>query len=108
MTNFKPIWNRPIDELTTFDWGVLRLEEAMQKIREYANEVRMTPYMQQNWYLAHRHGYCRYLEGRLDEVGFGFGQLIIWKDHRFDEFDELRTACVNEAKFLFGPYLEQK
>lgn len=106
MTNFKTRRRTPMDQLSAFDFAVIALEDAMRSIREFANEIRTTPWQMDHpeWNTHHR----KYLKGKLHGVGFGFSQMLIFTKQNYEEFDEFFTSYMNEADFLFGPYLEQK
>lgn len=94
MPHIRTMRQKPLDQLSMFEYAMIELENAMVAIRKEANYVRLRPFM----YRGHHH--FDYLEGQLQGIRFAFSNVLIFRTNDYGEFYERAEAYVAEMHFL--------
>jgi hypothetical protein len=83
-------------DLTPLQWALIELREAMQRVREFANERRIRAWMPRET--------GNYLLGKLHGVRYSWSGLLLYQTSDYAEFAELGDVFLREADFLLGAY----
>ena len=102
MHNLKAIRRMPIDKLNIYQHALIAVAEEMLHVRQFANDVRTTSWKKEPFFRESRHLQAAAVEARLHATLFAFSSPIIWMmgNEVYQEFDDLKEACFNEANFL--------
>ena len=98
MKDLVSIRQKPMKELLPLDWWKIAVNKVLGEIRREANESRINGYRTRE--------FERYLCGKLHQAILNRGAIIYQQGFEaHDEADEIGSAAMNEAEFLFGKYL---
>ncbi|MCY1218256.1 hypothetical protein D9M72_301980 [compost metagenome] len=102
MHNLQAIRRKPLAELNIYQHALLAVSEEMLNVRQFANDIRITSWKKDPFYRESLHLQAAAVEARLSAKIYAFSSPIIWMMgcDVYDEYSDLKEACLNEAGFL--------